>query len=88
MTDFMGVALLVTGIVIVGISLYKSRHSKSSSSLDIIRHGMSSQHVEKILAVPPKRADANLGLYFGLIFMAVGVIRILFVWWFWSHLPG
>ena len=86
MTDFMGLSLIVTGMVIVAISLFNSRHS-ASKNLDAIRHGLSNKQIDKIFKTRPKRADANIGLYFGLFFIAVGAIRVAFVWWFWSHLP-
>ena len=87
MTDFMGGILFFSGVVIVGISLYMSRHSKSSPNFDAIRHRMNDKQIGRILSTRPKRADATIGLYFGLFFIAVGLIRIAFVWWIWSHFP-
>ena len=87
MTNLIGVVLFFTGVVIVGISLYKSQHSKSSPNFDAIRHRMNDKQIGKILSTRPKRADATIGLHFGLFFIAVGITRIAFVWWIWSHFP-
>lgn len=85
MSDFMGLALVFTGMVIVGISLYVSRHGKTSRNLEAIRRGLSDEQVNRIFQSQPKRSDAYIGLYFGLFFITVGIVRIGFVWWFWSH---
>ena len=52
MTDFMGLSLIVTGMVIVAISLFNSRHS-ASKNLDAIRHGLSNKQIDKIFKLGP-----------------------------------
>ena len=87
MTDFMGFALFFTGLVIVGISLYKSRHSNSWWNSDVVRRDFSDQQIDKVLNNRPKRADANIGLYFGLFFIVVGIASVVFVSWILSLFP-
>lgn len=60
MTDFMGFALFFTGLVIVGISLHKSRHSNSCWNSDVVRRDFSDQQIDKVLNNRPKRADTQI----------------------------
>ena len=81
--EFMGLSLIATGAIIFVISLLNSRHAPGSKSMAKIHEGLSGEQISKLSGLRPFRADARLGIYFGLFFIAVGIIRVAIVKWLW-----
>ena len=81
--EFMGVSLIVTGLVIIAFSLFNRRHPTSSKKHIAIHQRMTDDQIGKQFAQGLPRADAKLGIYFGLFFILVGCLRIGLIKWMW-----
>lgn len=81
--EIMSVSLIVTGFVIVVLSLLNWRHPAGSNKCMAVHRSMKDDQIGKQLSKRLPRAEAKLGLYFGLFFVVVGCLRIGIITWMW-----
>ena len=78
------VVLFSIGVVSIVVSLASRRHSAGDDSLIAVHRGMTDERIAENIGRRRWRADAKLGVQYGLAFVVLGIAwqLILFLYWF------
>lgn len=79
--SYFAIGLIVTGIVIIVISLLNFRHSPASQDYIAVHKNMSDERIEKQFSKGAPRSDAQMGIWFGVFLVVAGGIWQLLMSW-------